>query len=34
MSEMLKGNLRIEVPFLPPVEYSLNSRDLKRLEGG
>ncbi len=24
MSEMLKGKMRIEVPFLPPVEYSLN----------
>ncbi|MBA7593183.1 hypothetical protein ES703_00100 [subsurface metagenome] len=26
MSEMLKGKMRIEVPFLPPVEYSPNSR--------
>ena len=26
MSEMLKGKVRIEVPFLPPVEYSPNSR--------
>ena len=26
MFEMLKGKVRIEVPFLPPVEYSPNSR--------
>ena len=26
MSEMLKGKVRIEVPFLPPVEYSPNWR--------
>ncbi|MBA7645897.1 hypothetical protein ES703_53657 [subsurface metagenome] len=26
MSEMLKGKMRIEVPFLPPAEYSPNSR--------
>jgi len=26
MPEMLKGKVRIEVPFLPPVEYSPNSR--------
>ena len=26
MSEMLEGKLRIEVPFLPPFEYSPNSR--------
>jgi len=27
MSEMLEGKVRIEVPFIPPVEYSPNSRD-------
>jgi len=36
MSEMLKEKMRIEVPFLPPVEYSPNSRDFwaERHEAG